>query len=334
MKHWMWIFLFGLSGVLGAAEPQAKHVVAVSIDGLRPDAITQLGPDKAPVLNGFLRHGAYTLNARTDAHFTNTLPNHTAMLTGRGVKGNAGHNYTHNGMPKRSLHKNKGAYLSSIFDVSHDAGLKTALLASKAKFMVYMMSWGKDGDGGPDKTGEDNGKQKIDIGEVQNSDPPTIKNALEALKARPNFMFVHFRGTDSTGHKRRWMSEAYLKEVQNRDADLGKIIAAIKADPQMAKETVVIVTADHGGTGKGHNKSSDRKNYTIPFLIWGKGVAEGKELYALNPTRADPGEKQVPYDAPKQPIRNGDVANLAARILGLPAVPGSFIGAKQDLKTR
>ena len=272
MKHWMCIILFGVGGFLSAAEPQAQHVVAVSIDGLRPDAITKLGPDKAPTLNGFLKHGAYTLNARTDADFTNTLPNHTAMMTGRGVKGDAGHGYTHNGMPKKNLHQNKGRYLHSIFDVAHDAGLKTALVAAKAKFMVFTMSWGEKGGGGPDQTGPDNGKQKIDIGQVQNSDPPTIQNALAALKARPNFMFVHFRGTDSTGHKRGWMSEDYLKEVQQRDADLGKILTAIRADPKMAENTVVIVTADHGGTGKGHSKSSVREHYTIPFLVWGAGV--------------------------------------------------------------
>ena len=190
------------------------------------------------------------------------------------------------------------------------------------------------GGGAPDKTGKDNGTQKIDLSDVQNSDPPTIASALKVIAARPNFMFVHFRGTDSTGHARGWMSEAYLKEVQNRDADVGKLLKFIMSDSVLSKNSVVILTADHGGTGRGHGTSSVREHYTIPFFVWGAGVAEGKDLYALNPTRTDPGEKQVPYSAAKQPIRNGDIANLATRVLGLPAVPGSFIGPKQDLKTK
>jgi predicted AlkP superfamily pyrophosphatase or phosphodiesterase len=334
--RWMILSMVLLVGaaVAEAAEPQAKYVIAISVDGLRPDAITKLGPKKAPAFHFLMKNGAYTFNARTDADYTVTLPNHTAMLTGRGVNGKAGHNYTENGMPKKSLHKNKGSYIHSIFDVAHDAGLKTALVAAKAKFIVYTMSWGKGGDGAPDKTGKDNGTQKIDVADVQNSDPPTIQSALKTIRYRPNFMFIHFRGTDSTGHKRGWMSEEYLKEVQNRDADVGKILKAIRSDATLAKNTVVILTADHGGSGRGHSSSSKVEHYIIPFFAWGVGVAPGKNLYALNPTRTDPGQKQIPYSAAKQPIRNGDIANLAARLLGLPAVPGSFIGPKLDLKTK
>ena len=129
--------------LVDAAEPQAKHVIAISVDGLRPDAITKLGPDKAPAFHALMKRGSFTFNARTDADYTVTLPNHTAMLTGRGVKGAAGHNYTHNGMPKKDLHQNKGIYLHSVFDLAHDAGLKTALVAAKAKFIVFSMGrWG------------------------------------------------------------------------------------------------------------------------------------------------------------------------------------------------
>ena len=75
-------------------------------------------------------------------------------------------------------------------------------------------------------------------------------------------------------------------------------------------------------------------DYVIPFVVWTGPGGEARELYELNTaTRADPGLKQVPRDyTGLMPVRNGDAGNLALALLGLPPVPGSTIGAKQDLK--
>jgi hypothetical protein len=54
-------------------------------------------------------------------------------------------------------------------------------------------------------------------------------------------------------------------------------------------------------------------------------------LYALNPRRLDPGDR-LPFTLTfLAPVRNGDSANLALHLLGLPPVPGSVINAAQDL---
>jgi predicted AlkP superfamily pyrophosphatase or phosphodiesterase len=56
----------------------ANHVVVMSIDGLRPDAIKAFG---ARTLQKLMSSGSYTLNART-IDLSKTLPSHTSMLTG------------------------------------------------------------------------------------------------------------------------------------------------------------------------------------------------------------------------------------------------------------
>ena len=69
----------------------------------------------------------------------------------------------------------------------------------------------------------------------------------------------------------------------------------------------------------------------VPFIVWGPGVAAGTDLYALNPQFTDPGSTVRGYATSAQPIRNSYAANLATKLLALPAVPGSRMDAGQTL---
>ena len=335
------------SGAVGpVAANSVDFVVHVSADGLNAGLLKDLvDTDIAGDYANFQRlvdEGATTFNARTDNTHTDTLPNHTSMLTGRPVLQPAGqpntvhHGYTNNGSPAAgdTLH-NQGnpnlSYVASVFDVAHDHGLSTALYASKSKFVIFEQSYNA-ANGAPDTTGADDGTDKIDV--YVRSAPATMHASFLTDMATNhfNYSFVHYRDPDSAGHADGWGSTGWDNAVKDVDGYLGDIFDLIEMDPLLVGHTAVIFSADHGGTGTGHGDETDPSNYTVPFFVWGAGVASGADLYDLNAaTRGDPGALRPDYNALVQPIRNGDGANLALELLGLGPIPGSAINAGQSL---
>ena len=324
-----------------APRQTVGHVILISCDGVRPDAVTFLGKEKAPTFHRLIAEGSHTKNARTDADMTVTLPNHTSMITGRGVKGLNGHNWTSNGTPKlrEQLHRNKKKYLESIFDVAHDHGLRTGLYASKVKFLLYDRSyserWAR-----ADTTGKDNGKDKIDRYLHLDNTEKLIDEYLKAVRESPyQLSMIHLRDTDSAGHAHGWDikdGSPYLEALIKLDGLIGKILDEVESHPDLKGDTCLIVTTDHGGRleTKTHTDSTHKLNYTIPFYVWGPGVQAGGELYEMNPGKRKPPEEGINPKYNKvalPPIRNGDAGNLALSMLGLPAIKGSTINARQDL---
>ncbi len=321
-----------------------NHVIHVSVDGLRPDAITNLGATDVPNFYRMRTEGAFTDNARTDYDMTVTLPNHVTQMTGRGVGGAAGHGWTSNSDPAagQTLHTNKGSYVAGVCDVVHDNGLRTGVYASKTKFSLFDTSWNAV-NGALDITGPDNGRDKVDT-YLYNGNTATLTTTLvNHMKANPfSYAFLHLTDPDSVGHSSGWNpapGTPYSNIIKTMDGRLGAIFAMIDGDVRFQSRTAVILTADHGGYGYDHSNAAQRENYTVPFYVWGPGVPAGGDLYAMNPTtRLDPGTGRPPYPGSirppspaRQPIRNGEAANLALDLLGLGPVPGSTINALQDL---
>jgi predicted AlkP superfamily pyrophosphatase or phosphodiesterase len=297
-------------------------VILVSVDGLRADAIATLGPERLPTLHRLRAEGAWTDNARTDPGFTVTLPNHVAMLTGRPTFGAGGHGWTGNGTPgpNETIHRRKGERVPSVFDAVGDAGLTTALFAGKPKFVLFEQSYG----------------ERLAVALID-PDTPVLVDAFLAGFTEQRFAFVllHLRDPDAAGHSRGFDPEgsAYAEAIALVDGQLGRIVAAIEADPELRAGTVLILTSDHGGNGLGHGNGDHPENYTIPFIVWGTRVVAG-DLYALNGDRADAGDERFGAAADPQPIRNGDAANLALSLLGLPPLAGSSFGVADPLTVR
>ena len=293
--------------------PAATQVLAISVDGLNTEAIDRLGADGAPTLHRLLAEGAGTLNARTEYERTITLPNHASMMTGRRITAaKGGHGVTwDDDRPGSTVQQAAGHRVASIFTSVHRADGSTALYTTKSKFSLYDRSWPRG----------------IDTFRVRENQRRLVRLARADLADEaPTLTFLHVSLPDRFGHRYGGMSERYLAAVQRTDAQLGTLVRTLAGT-----DVVLLLTADHGFAtgGTDHSDRRDVENYRIPFLAWGPGVDQG-DLYAMNPDFADPGTTRPSY-AGKQPVRNGDLANLAAGLLGLDAVPGSELDADQAL---
>jgi predicted AlkP superfamily pyrophosphatase or phosphodiesterase len=323
----------------------AEYVIQISVDGLGASYLQALVHDgDLPNFKRLQTEGAWTHNARTDFDYTITLPNHTCMVTSRPVMDKAakpsaiaGHHWIINTDPgTKTIHGNRHDYVKSTFDVAHDNGLRTALFASKSKFVLYDQSYDA-ANGAPDTVGPDNGRDKIDLYVKDGDSGKLTDRLLVEMKSNPfPYSFVHFHDADSAGHAKTWGSPAYTDALKAVDGYLGRILELVTTDEKLTGKTAIIISADHGGTGLDHFYNRNPLNYTIPFYVWGAGVAQGKDLYALNSaTRADPLVGRPDYtDEGLQPVRNGDGGNLALMLLGLGPVPDSSINASQNLNVR
>ena len=314
MKRLIIGFLLLVAGFVQASE----YVIAVSVDGMGAVYMQRLlDAGQLPHFRQIETEGACTGNARADYDNTVTLPNHTTMLTSRPVKAAGGHMWTSNTDPAAgmTIHTNAGQYIASVFDVARTNGRRTGLWSTKTKFSLFAISYHPD----------------VFCHEKDSATLTT--NFLAVMQSQPcHFAFVHFGGTDAAGHATEWGSDRYSSELVMVDDCLGRMMALMTSNPVLKGKTTLIVTADHGGKGNNHADSAEPLDYTIPFLTWGVGVTAG-DLYAMNPaTRRAPGTGRPDYAAKPQPIRNGDVGNLALSLLGWNAIPGSRINVRQDLR--
>lgn len=303
-----------------ATIPTEHRVLVVTVDGLRSSALVDLAED-LPTFARLRAEGAGTLRARTSVERTETLPNHTGMVTGRRVvAARGGHGVTWNeDLPGRTVQQAAGERVGSVFSRLHAAGGTTALFTGKSKLSLFKRSWPRG----------------VDRFTLDEDTAALVRKARRDLRRNARtFTFLHLSDPDVAGHAHGWGSEEYAEAVRDVDGHLAAVLATVEADPVLSEQLTLLLTADHGGSGTGHFDASVPAHYRVPFLTWGRGTAAGADLYALNTERRDPRARRPGYAAGRQPVRNLDVANLALDLLGVGAVPGSEVGVDQELDLR
>jgi len=120
-------------------------------------------------------------------------------------------------------------------------------------------------------------KKAVDKDDNANYDSVTVADAMQYIKTdKPDLLFMHFSNVDGAGHSIGWGTPAYYNAIQQIDVRIGEIIQAVK-DADMINNTVIIVTADHGGINKGHGGKT-LNEMEIPWIIYGRDIKKGVEL--------------------------------------------------------
>ena len=264
--------LVGWLALPASAVPRVNHVVVISLDGGKPAVIQE---SKMPNLQGVLAEGAHTWEART-IFPSKTLPSHTSMLTGVGP---AKHHVSWNSwQPERGV-----VTVPTVFALAKAAGFSTAMFVGKEKFR-HLVQPGTVDDFVFPATNSAIVTKTVGDSPAKDDEPTVLAKFLAPhasaylKEKKPALCFIHFTDPDDVGHLFGWGSPEQKQAFADVDAALGIVLQAIR-EAGMAGDTVVILSADHGGHRKTHGLDIP-EDMIIPWIAWGKGVKPGFAITA------------------------------------------------------
>lgn len=283
--------LLSVAALLGACsntEParHASHVIIIGIDGLSPQGIAQAA---TPNLDRMMQQGSFSMHARAVMP-TSSAANWASMLNGAGPEqhGVTSNEWREDEFEFPSVVTGSGSFFPSIFQVIAEQQPQLQLGS------IYEWSG----------FGNLYDRRFVDHDANGSDAQATAELAAGYIRAgKPNFLFVHLDLVDHAGHASGHGSAAYIEAVTSVDNLVGLILDAIE-QAGLADDTVVLVTSDHGGVGKGHGGNS-LAELEIPWIAYGKGIRKGYEL--------------------PLPINTFDTPATAAWLLGI-EIPYAWIG--------
>ena len=259
----------------------SDRALLVSIDGVAPRFVT---PVVMPNLIALARAGASCFTARTVLPSL-TLPAHLSMLAGVAPS-------TH-GVPTNTPAAISGTQ-STVLAVARRSGLQTSAVHTWQPLDSIFEKDATD--------------RRVVIGDGYDpaDDDQVVAEGIAAMGAGAELCFTYVGGPDLVGHDHGWGSDQYLDALADADRRLGRLLAA-------AGDRHIVVTTDHGGTGRDHAAGgpTDIETFVVarsPRLHAGSAWASASIL---------------------------DVAPTLADLLGLPPDPAwegrSLVGAEEPL---
>lgn len=250
---------FGFTLQTVSEVPGVKHVVIIGCDGMSPDGIQKA---KTPNMDALMQRGAYTMRARAVMP-TSSSPNWASMLMGAGPEqhGVTSNDWRPDKFALAPTAVGSGGIFPTIFSVLREQ--------QPSAVIACFHDWGG--------LGVLFEREALDT--IEDTDGPvnTTERAVAYFKAKqPDLTLIHLDHIDHAGHKYGYRAPEYYKSVEEADRLIGETIHGLEATG-MLSQTILIVTSDHGGVGKGHGGAT-LAEVEIPWIIAGPGVAPAKEL--------------------------------------------------------
>ena len=282
------LLMAGMTVNVNAAKQKAKHVILIGMDGWGAYSVPKAD---IPAIKSLMANGCYTLHSRSVLPSSSAI-NWASMFMGVGTEL---HGYTTWGsktpeIPSREVHERGIA--PTIFSVLREQRPKAEIGClyewPGIKYLVDTLAMSYQY--------QTPGYAKA---------PTALCEAAEKyiIEKKPELLAICFEEPDHTGHTKGHDTPAYYQMLKELDGYVERILQAIKK-AGIWDDTIIIMTADHGGIKTGHGGKTLRE-MEIPFIISGKNVRKGMEI--------------------KESMMQYDTAAMIAYILGLKQ-PQSWIG--------
>jgi len=288
----------------GRAASASPDLILITIDTLRADRVGATGgpPDLTPGLDTIGRDGTVFLDAT--AHVPLTLPSHSSIFTGR---------YP----PAHGVHDNEGFTLAesvpTLAGILQGAGYHTA--AFVASYVLRGSTGLARGFEVYDDRFEGMGRSHQTTTSLQRRAPEVAREAVTWLAAapRPYFLWAHFYDPHAPydpppAFAAKFPGRPYDGEVATSDFGVSTLLDALP--PDRRRETLVVVTGDHGESLGEHGESEHGillydATLHVPLLMRGPGVPAGARV--------------------RQQVRHVDLLPTIAELLGV-GVPAPIDG--------
>lgn len=249
LRHVFLVLTLVLIGPGTAAQEmpssRPERIIVISLDGARPDAILEAD---TPNIKALAERGAVSWEASTVVPSA-TVQAHASMLTGLNVNE---HGVIWNNYSEDSIE------VLTFITMTQEAGYSSAMVVGKEKFKQFHQT------------------DDVNYTFARAGDHSVTNRALELLNDGVEVLFIHYPNPDYFGHLSGWMGSIYMREMSNTDFEVGRLLNHLEENDWL-QETLIILTADHGGSGTSHG-SSRPADMLIPWIIAGPGVIQGAVL--------------------------------------------------------
>lgn len=241
---------------------KAKHVILIGIDGWGGYSVAKA--HDIPNLQSLMTNGAWTAKTRSVLPSSSAI-NWASMFNGAPTEI---HGYTQWGSRKPEIPSavvNSRGIFPSVFTLLREKypKIETGCIAEwdGIKYLVDSLTI-----------------SYVDVANNYEKDSEQLCRMAESYikEKKPAFAAICFDQLDHVGHGIGHDTPEYYDVLVRIDKYVGRILQAVK-DADIYDETIFIVTADHGGKGKGHGGKT-LLEMEHPFIICGKSIKQGMQI--------------------------------------------------------